>query len=91
MELLPHNIRVNVIGPGGPTATPGFLKHRPDEPLDKLLKPSIIRPLAVYLASDDSTGVTGQSFRAKIWNADQKWIQAANSPEGVKHLLLSKE
>jgi NAD(P)-dependent dehydrogenase (short-subunit alcohol dehydrogenase family) len=71
MELAPFNIRVNALKPGGQTATPAVFMEHPDAPVDQMQKPEIIRQVAVYLASDDSTGVTGQSLDAKVWREDQ--------------------
>jgi hypothetical protein len=33
-----------------------------------MLSPEIVRPCAVYLASDESSAITGQSFVATDWN-----------------------
>lgn len=71
LELAPFNIRVNSLAPGGPTATRGTLRHG-DIPVEALLKPEVIRGVAVFLASDDSIGVTGQALTATLWNADRK-------------------
>jgi len=34
----------------------------------RMLRPAVVRACAVYLASDDSVGVTGRSFVATAWN-----------------------
>lgn len=75
LETSSFNIRVNAIGPGGRTATPSMLKKRTEMPLEQMLQPRIIRELAIYLASDDSAGITGQSFRAVTWLRDKKDTQ----------------
>jgi NAD(P)-dependent dehydrogenase (short-subunit alcohol dehydrogenase family) len=72
MELAPYNVRVNTLKPGGQTATSTVIKHNPDTPPDMMLQPQIIREPALYLASDDSIGVTGQSFDAKVWQDDHE-------------------
>jgi hypothetical protein len=36
----------------------------------KMLSPEIVRPCAVYLASDEALGITGQSFVATDWNKE---------------------
>ncbi len=76
LEFSPWGIRVNTLSPGGLTATPGMIRQHPDLPVDRMLDPKIIRGVVVYLASDDSTGVTGQSFTATTWNLDQLEIHA---------------
>lgn len=75
LELAPFNIRVNALRPGGQTATATVVKQHPDVPPEKMLQPKIIREVAVYLASDDSAGVSGQSFDAKTWHQDQDEIR----------------
>ena len=75
MELAPFNIRVNALKPGGQTATPAVFSEHPDASSAGMLPPQIIRQVAVYLASDDSAGVTGQSFDAKVWQDDENDIR----------------
>ena len=76
LEVSPFNIRVNAFSPGGAVATPGMLKYMKYEPPDRVLDPKIIRELLIYLASDDSIGVSGQSFIATTWNADKREINS---------------
>ncbi|MGH7771608.1 MAG: SDR family NAD(P)-dependent oxidoreductase [Candidatus Binatia bacterium] len=67
LENSAHTIRVNALKPGGAVATE---RHR-SNPLNKgkkALKPAVIRDCAVYLASDEAAGITGQSFTATEWN-----------------------
>lgn len=64
LEVAPFNIRVNALAPGRMTATPGAIRLNPDTPAEKMLPPRVIRRLAVYLASDEAVGITGQSFTA---------------------------
>jgi NAD(P)-dependent dehydrogenase (short-subunit alcohol dehydrogenase family) len=69
LEYKPYNIRVNAMDPGGIVATPGALSHGVDRS-KPLLQPEIIRRLAIYLASDEASGVTGGSFNALKWNLE---------------------
>lgn len=75
-EVKEHGIRVNTIHPGGAALTtmgrytvPARSKYAevlPDEqlqPVDALVGP------AVFLASDDGVGITGESINAREWNA----------------------
>jgi NAD(P)-dependent dehydrogenase (short-subunit alcohol dehydrogenase family) len=71
VELGAANIRVNAIAPGlVETRFAATLVSNPDAakffteraPLARHAQPSEIAPLAVYLASDESTFVTGQTF-----------------------------
>jgi NAD(P)-dependent dehydrogenase (short-subunit alcohol dehydrogenase family) len=87
-ELATSNIRVNTLDPGGPVATRNVLDvvdvttvKLPEGPV---VRPNIVRPLAVFLASDDSVGITGESFNCKRWNlehgfgdASQYWYSPA--------------
>ena len=56
-------------------ATPNMLKYYPQIPHDQMLEPNVIRKAAVYLASSDSAGITGQSFNAKVWQEDIDDVQ----------------
>jgi 3-oxoacyl-[acyl-carrier protein] reductase len=67
-ELEGTGITVNRILPGGATDT-GMIPDGTSEKIRRnLLKPEIIVPPAVYLASDESDGVTGQRIVALGWN-----------------------
>ena len=57
-------IRINVINPGA-TRTTMRSKAYPAEDASKLKTPANIMPLYVYLMSDDSIAVTGQSLNAQ--------------------------
>jgi len=67
LENEAHNIRVNCLDPGGIVATEA-IRNIPGNRGVRMLSPEIVRPCAVYLASDESSGVTGQSFVATDWN-----------------------
>jgi 3-hydroxybutyrate dehydrogenase len=62
-----HNIRVNALDPGGIVATEAVRKI-PGNKGKKMLSPEVVRACAVYLASDESLGMTGRSFVATEWN-----------------------
>jgi len=70
VELMAHNIRVNALCPG-PTATPMLLKGITEKererieklvPMGRLGTPEEIAKAALFLASDDSTFMTGASL-----------------------------
>lgn len=79
-ELEEYNIRVNALWPGGPVATSALLgaTEMTEERIQQLKKlrrgpvvrPDIVRPLAVFLASDNSAGIIGQSIECKRWNRE---------------------
>ncbi len=81
LEVAPFNIRVNALQPGGAVATPAVLSS-PGIRADTLLQPQIMRDVAVYLASDDSAGVTGQSFNALLWNSNREDVRKLLSTMG---------
>lgn len=67
-ELSGAGITVNVLIPGGPTDTP-FISDAAGWPRDKMLKPSVMGPPAVFLMSDGAANVTGQRITAGRWDA----------------------
>ena len=69
LENAAYNIRANCLDPGGIVATEA-IKNIPGNRGVRMLSPAIVRPCAVYLASDESIGVTGQSFVAPEWNRE---------------------
>ena len=69
LENAAHNIRANCLDPGGIVATEA-IRNIPGNRGVLMLSPAVVRPCAVYLASDDSIGVTGQSFVAPDWNKE---------------------
>jgi NAD(P)-dependent dehydrogenase (short-subunit alcohol dehydrogenase family) len=68
VELAEHRIRVNVFQPGGQTHTP-FLggMYQQGRPSTRH-EARIVRPVAAYLASDESTLVTGETLFADVFN-----------------------
>ncbi len=69
LENAAHNIRANCLDPGGIVATEA-IRNIPGNRGLRMLSPAVVRDCAVYLASDESVGVTGQSFVAPEWNQD---------------------
>ena len=69
VELAPYNIRVNTFAPG-PTQVDRNLRDDPDydrswgamTPMDRTARPEEMVGAAVFLASDDSSYMTGQVF-----------------------------
>ena len=70
LENRAHNIRINAVDPGGIVATEAIRKI-PGNQGKRMLSPRVVRPCAVYLASEESAGVTGRSFAATDWNTQQ--------------------
>jgi NAD(P)-dependent dehydrogenase (short-subunit alcohol dehydrogenase family) len=63
-ELQPFGIRVNAVNPGGTRTAMRATAYPEEDPLT-LPTPEEITPVFVYLASDESRGVTGQSLEAR--------------------------
>src|SRR6266498_1279936 len=69
LENEAYNIKVNCLDPGGIVATEAT-KKIPGNRGVRMLSPEIIRACAVYLASDESRGITGHSIVATDWNKE---------------------
>lgn len=69
LENEAYNIKINCLDPGGIVATEA-IRNLPGNRGMRMLSPEIVRPCAVYLASDESSGVTGRSIAATDWNAE---------------------
>lgn len=65
-EMESYNIRVNSVNPGA-TRTDMRAGAYPDEDPQTLPTPGDISPVFVYLASDESIGVSGKEFDAREW------------------------
>lgn len=63
-ELQGTGVTVNVLVPGGPTATPFLPPHMREGALD----PNVVRAPVRWLVSEKSDGVTGQRFVARFWS-----------------------
>jgi len=63
-EMRHHNIRVNSVNPG---AMKTDMRHAayPDEEREKLRPPEDVADVFVYLASNESRGITGRYFEAQ--------------------------
>lgn len=70
-ELEPHGVRLNVLLPGGATETGMIPAGVASEARARLLRPEIIAPPAVYLASDRSAHLTGYRLVATEWSAER--------------------
>src|SRR5499426_1906260 len=70
LENAAYNIKVNCLDPGGIVATEA-IKNIPGNRGIRMLSPAIVRACAVYLASDESSGITGRSFVATDWNQER--------------------
>jgi NAD(P)-dependent dehydrogenase (short-subunit alcohol dehydrogenase family) len=70
LENAAYNIKVNCLDPGGIVATEAIRKIPGNRGM-QMLSPEIVRPCAVYLASDESSGITGRSFVATDWNQER--------------------
>ena len=70
LENVAYNIKVNCLDPGGIVATEA-IRQIPGNRGMKMLSPEIVRPCAVYLASDESSEITGRSFVATDWNQER--------------------
>lgn len=81
-ELAPHNIAANLLLPGHTRSTGSDeqeaaravirAQSQPERPpVGPLrLKPDHVVPLALFLAQQDASGVTGQEIRALQWNSE---------------------
>jgi NAD(P)-dependent dehydrogenase (short-subunit alcohol dehydrogenase family) len=67
LENADCNIRVNCLDPGGIVATEA-IRNIPGNRGVRMLSPEVVRACAVYLASDESREITGQSLVAPDWN-----------------------
>jgi len=72
-EVEPYRIRVNAVNPGGVRTSMRAMAY-PDEEPTTLPAPEETVPLFVWLASDESQGVTGESID---W---REWVKDRNSP-----------
>ena len=69
-ELEGTGITLNVLLPGGATNTGMIPESFPEQKRKELLDPAIMGPPAVYLASDDASGINGQRIIAVGWKEE---------------------
>jgi NAD(P)-dependent dehydrogenase (short-subunit alcohol dehydrogenase family) len=70
-ELRPHAVRVNSVNPGG-TRTDMRANAYPEEDPLSLPTPEDIAPVFVYLASDESSSMTGLAYEARDYIEKKK-------------------
>lgn len=62
-----YGIRANCLDPGGIVATEA-IRNIPGNRRVRMLPPEVVRACAVYLASDESKAISGESLVAPEWN-----------------------
>jgi NAD(P)-dependent dehydrogenase (short-subunit alcohol dehydrogenase family) len=71
-ELEGSGVTLNMLLPGGATQTGMVPSTIPKDQLTRLLKPEVMTPAAVYLASDEAAQVNGKRIVAIEWNEEHK-------------------
>ena len=69
-ELTGTGITLNILLPGGATLTGMIPPNFPEDKKQNLLKPEIVVPAALYLASDMAENINGQRIIAVEWNKE---------------------
>ena len=69
-ELAGTGITLNILLPGGATLTGMIPPSFPEDKKQNLLKPDIVGPAAIYLASDEAENINGQRIIAAEWNKE---------------------
>ena len=83
-DLEGTGIRVNVLLPGGATETGMIPAGLPEETRARLLRPEIVGPAAVYLASDASRHLNGHRLVATEWSPEDPDGRPAGSGIGAR-------
>jgi len=71
-DLRPHGVDVNMLLPGGATATGMVPDDVPQEVRDRLLSPDVMAAPILYLCSPASDGITGERIVATEFD---RWLQ----------------
>jgi NAD(P)-dependent dehydrogenase (short-subunit alcohol dehydrogenase family) len=82
-DLEDTGIRLNVVLPGGATETGMIPAGLPSDVRSRLLRPEIIGPPAVYLASDGSRHLNGRRLVATEWSPENPEGRPAADELGV--------
>ena len=69
-ELAGTGITLNILLPGGATLTGMIPPSFPEDKKQNLLRPDIVGPAAIYLASDEAENINGQRIIAAEWNKE---------------------
>jgi len=83
-DLAGSKVTANILIPGGAADT-RFVPDTPTRSRDVLVKPAVMGPPAVFLASHDADEVNGRRLIAKAWdpaNSDDENLIAATAPIG---------
>ncbi len=83
-DLEGTGIRVNVLLPGGATETGMIPAGLPEEARARLLRPEVVGPAAVYLASDASGHLNGHRLVATGWSPEDPDGHPAASGIGAR-------
>lgn len=70
-ELVGTGITLNILLPGGATLTGMIPPNFPEDKKQNLLKPDIVAPAAIYLASEEAENINGQRIIAAEWNKER--------------------
>lgn len=79
-DLRPYNVAVNIVLPGGATSTGMIPEDFPEQARERLLPAGVMGPPAVFLASAEADGLTGERIVAKdfdTWLGDFRALPAA--------------
>lgn len=80
-DLADAHIRVNILLPGGATNTGMLPAETPENVRTRLIQPAMMKAPAVFLASDESQGITGRRLIATEW--DEQHPSGKEITEGI--------